>query len=254
MIRVLQDTQWLTVRALRESLRQPAIELGSLLIPMFVFTIAASSFGNVAEVAFGVENYAGFLLPAVILQAAAGAGGSSGAGMVQDIQSGYFDKLLLTPSSRLALLFYRLLADAVRGMLLAIAIITVGLIAGSGMATGAAGFATLVLLAGLFGLSYSGLALAIALKTGSAQADKIGFLVFFPLLFLSPALAPAEIFSGWLEFASELNPITYILQGMRDLVLNGWSASSLVGALLAMAGFAAFTWGLCALALRTRTE
>ncbi|MCH8814778.1 MAG: ABC transporter permease [Chloroflexi bacterium] len=253
MIHAINDTGTLAARALRESLRQPAVEIGSFFIPMFVFAIAASSIGNIAGDALGVENYIGFLVPSIILQSAAGAGGSSGAGMVMDIQNGYFDKLLLTPSSRAALIAYRLVADSLRGMILAISIVSVGLIAGSGMETGIPGFVVLIILAGLFGLSYSGLGLAIALYTGSAQADRVGFLIFFPLLFLSPAITPKETLSGWLEFVSRLNPITYILEGMRDLVLNGWDLASLLAALAAMAGFAALTWSLSAIALRSRT-
>jgi ABC-2 type transport system permease protein len=254
MIDTISDTGTLTVRALRESLRQPAIEIGSFFIPMFVFAIAASSIGNIAGDALGVDNYIAFVIPSIILQSAAGAGGSSGSGMVMDIQSGYFDKLLLTPSSRIALIAYRLVADSMRGMILAASILTIGLIAGSGMETGVPGFIVLVILAGLFGLSYSGLGLAIALYTGSAQADQVGFLAFFPLLFLSPALTPKETLSGWLEFVSQLNPITYILEGMRDLVLNGWDLGSLLAALAAIACFAAFTWTISALALRSRAR
>ncbi len=254
MIRATKYTGILAARALRESLRQPATEIGSFFIPMFVFVIAVSSIGNIAGDALGVENYIGFLIPSIILQSAAGAGAASGSGMVMDIQSGYFDKLLLTPSPRVALIAYRLVADALRGMILAIGILAVGLIAGSGMETGVLGFVVLVILAGLFGLSYSGLGLAIALYTGSAQADRIGFLIFFPLLFLSPAITPKETLSGWLEFVSRLNPITYILEGMRDLVLNGWDLGSLLAALAAMAGFAGFTWTISALALGSRTR
>jgi ABC-2 type transport system permease protein len=252
MTRSLRHTYLLTLRALRESPRQPAIEISSLFIPLFFLAVITGSIGSVAGAAFGVDNFTGFLMPTAMLQAAAGAGGNSSAGMVQDIQSGYFDKLLLTPSSRLALIFGRLLADAVRGMGLAAAILTVGLIAGAGIAAGPLGFVALVLGTGLFSLAYSGIGMALALKTGSPQADKVGFLVLFPLLFLSPALAPKDVFSGWLQFLATINPITYIIQSMRDLVLEGWDPVSIALGLAAILGLATFSWSLSLVALRSR--
>jgi hypothetical protein len=63
----------------------------------------------------------------------------------------------------------------------------------------------LILLAALFGLAYSGIGLALALKTGSAQAANAGFLLFFPLLSLSPAFAPTSVFQPWLEFLANIN-------------------------------------------------
>jgi ABC-2 type transport system permease protein len=188
-----------------------------------------------------------------ILQAVAGAAGASGLGMVTDIERGYFDKLLVTPTPRLALVLGRLAADGVRVMILTGLIMIAGLIAGSGMESGVLGFAVILLMGGAFGLAYAGIGVAIALKTGSAQAAQTGFLIFFPLLFLSPAFAPKEVFAGWLEFLATINPVTYILQGMRDLVIDGWGAKSLAGAFASISGLAAFTMTLVMLSLRSRT-
>jgi ABC-2 type transport system permease protein len=147
----------------------------------------------------------------------------------------------------------RLGADAVRAMALTVLILVTGLIFGSGMAAGPLGALLIIAMAGLFGLAYSGIGMSIALRTGSAQAAQAGFLLFFPLLFLSPAFAPKEIFAGWLEFLATINPVTYILQGMRHLVLEGWSLSSLAAAFGSIGGFAAVTLSLTLAALRSRT-
>jgi ABC-2 type transport system permease protein len=141
-----------------------------------------------------------------------------------------------------------------RVMVLTVVILAVGLIAGAGMESGPAGFVVIVLIAGGFGLAYSGIGLSIALRTGSAQAAQLGFLVFFPLIFLSPALAPKEVFSGWLEFLATINPVTYIVEGTRSLVLDGWDAAALAYAVLAIVGFGAVTLSLTLMALRTRTS
>lgn len=252
MMRLFVDTYYLVLRSLRESARQPAIELGNIFIPAFFFAVTVGAIGKVAGRAFGVENYLGFQMPVAILQAIGAA--SAGMAMVTDIERGYFDKLLLTPASRVSIVLGRLIADGLRIMVLA-AIITIGALAfGSGMATGVGGFILLLLMGGTFGVAYSGLSLAIALRTGSVQAAQLGFLLFFPLLFLSPAFAPKDVFAPWLETVATFNPVTYILQGMRTLILDGWDWGSIASAGAAIAGLGAFTLTLVLAALRTRTS
>lgn len=253
MIRLLSDTRYLTIRALRESIRQPALEIGNVFIPMFFFAVTVGAIGNVAGRAFGVSNYTAFQLPVAVLQAVAGASGSAGLGTVTDIERGYFDKLMLTPAPRLSLVLGRLAADGIRVMALTTLIVVVGLIFGSGMKSGPLGIVVLVAMGGIFGLAYSGIGMALALKTGSAQAAQLGFLIFFPLVFLSPAFAPKEVFAPWLRTLATINPVTYIVEGMRDLVLTGWDAGSLAAAFGAIAGLGLFTMTLVLLALRSRT-
>jgi ABC-2 type transport system permease protein len=120
------------------------------------------------------------------------------------------------------------------------------------MKAGLGGAVVLLVLAGAFSLSYTGFAVALALKTGSNQAVQLSFLLFFPLLFLSPAFAPKEIFSGWLEFLATINPVTYILQGSRSLVLDGWEADQLLKAFASVAGLAAITSSMTVWAYRNR--
>jgi ABC-2 type transport system permease protein len=250
-MRLARDSYILMMRSLRESARQPAIEIGNLFIPLFFFAVTVGAIANVAEGAFGVSNFTGFQLPVAMLQAVAGSA-VAGQGLVNDIQKGYFDKLALTPAPRASLVLGRMLADAVRSMVLVLVIIVVGLIVGSGMKAGLGGAVVLLVLAGAFSLSYTGFAVALALKTGSNQAVQLSFLLFFPLLFLSPAFAPKEIFSGWLEFLATINPVTYILQGSRSLVLDGWEADQLLKAFASVAGLAAITSSMTVWAYRNR--
>src|SRR6266508_5874435 len=246
-----QATYHLMLRSLRETIRQPAVEVGNLFIPVFFFFVTVGAIGGVTARAFGVDNYEGFQLPVAILQGVAGASSSSGLGMTTDIERGYFDKLLLTPAPRLALVLGRLAADAVRVMILSTIIMLVGLVLGAGMEAGVVGAVAFVLVAGLFGLAYSGIGLSIALRTGSVQAAQAGFLVFFPLLFLSPAFAPKEVFSDWLEVLATINPVTYVLEGLRSLVLEGWQWDKLAYALLSIAGLGAVTLSMTLVSLRT---
>jgi ABC-2 type transport system permease protein len=253
MNRLLHDSWWLAVRSLRESARQPAIEFGNLFIPIFFFAVTVGAIGNVAARGFGVDNYLAFQLPVAILQGVAGAAGTSGMAIVTDIERGYFDKLLLTPAPRLSLVLGRLLADAVRLTVLSTIILAAGLIAGSGMQSGPPGILVILAIGALFGLAYSSLGVAIALKTGSAQAAQMSFLLFFPLLFLSPAFAPKEVFAEWMQFLATINPVTYIVEGQRDLVIDGWDARSLTACFASIFGLGAFTLSLVFWGLRSRT-
>ena len=253
MTRALADTYYLTLRALRETMRQPALEIGNVFIPIFFFAVTVGAIGSSAARAFGVDNYTGFQMPIAVLQGVAGAAGVAGIGTVTDIERGYFDKLLLTPAPRLSLAMGRLAADGVRICLLSAFILVIGLLFGSGLESGPFGAVVLVAMSGSFGLAYSGIGMALALKTGSAQAAQLGFLIFFPLLFLSPAFAPKEFFAPWLEFLATINPVTYIVEGMRSLVLEGWDAAALGKAFASIFAMGAFTMTLVLLGLRSRT-
>jgi ABC-2 type transport system permease protein len=253
MIRILADAYYLCVRALRETIRQPALEIGNIFIPIFFFAVTVGAIGSSAARAFGVDNYTGFQMPIAVLQGVAGAAGVAGMGTVTDIERGYFDKLMLTPAPRISLALGRLAADGVRICALSIFILVVGLIFGTGLESGPLGAVVLVVMAGAFGLAYSGIGMALALKTGSAQAAQLGFLIFFPLLFLSPAFAPKEFFAPWLEFLATINPVTYIVEGMRSLVLEGWDTAAIGKAFASIIAMGAFTMTLVILALRSRT-
>lgn len=251
-MKAAQSTWLLTLRALRESARQPANEIANFFIPLFFFAVTVGAVGRVAEQAFGVSDYTGFQVPVAILQGAAGVAGGSGIGMTQDIASGYFDKLLLTSTPRFALVLGRMAADAIKSMVVASVIIPLALLFGAGFETGVLGVIVLIIAAGLFALAYSGIGMAIALKTGSPQAAQAGFLIFFPLLFLAPTFAPTDVFSRWLEITATFNPVTYLLEGMRSLIITGWDAGDIAGAGAAIGGIAIVTFTLTALALRSR--
>lgn len=252
-MRFLTSTLLLTIRALRESIRQPANEIGNAFIPIFFYAVTIGAVGGVAAEAFGVEDYKGFQLPVALLQGAAGVAGGAGIALTQDIQSGYFEKLMLTSTPRFALVFGRMVADAVKALILSVVVLAIALIVGSGFATGVAGMVVLVAASGAFALAYSGIGVAIALKTGSPQAAQAGFLIFFPLLFLAPTFAPIEVFQPWLEFIARLNPVTYLLEGMRSLVIAGWDWEALAKGAAAIAGIAVATFALTAASLRGRT-
>jgi ABC-2 type transport system permease protein len=241
----------LGAREARTAFRTPAYLLPNLLIPIFFYFIMVGSFESFAARS-GLTNWEGFLVPMAIIFAAQG--GSAGLNMVGDIESGYFDKLLVTPASRLSILVGAMAADFLRVMAQAALVLLVAIAFGLDFATGLPGAAALVLLSGLWGLAYSGIGFAVALKTGNAQATQSLGALFVPLMFLTTMFAPREALSGWLETAATFNPMTYLLQGMRSLTMEGWDAGDLGGALLAVAALGCVSLTLAFLALRGRVR
>jgi ABC-2 type transport system permease protein len=241
----------LGAREVRMSLRTPAYLIPNLIVPIFFYFIMVGSLEAFAGRS-GLDNWAAFQLPMAIIFAAQG--GSAGLNMVADIESGYFQKLLLTPANRFSILAGAMAADFFRIMAQAALVVVVAVAAGLDFETGILGAALLILLSSFWGLAYSAIGFAVALRTGNAQTTQSVWFLFMPLMFLTTMFAPKEALSGWLSTAATFNPMTYVLAGMRALSMNGWDGSDIGGAMLAVTGFGAVSFTLALLALRGRTR
>ena len=139
--------------------------------------------------------------------------------MVTDIDIGYLDKLMAAPIRRTALVWGRLAADLVRGAAVSILVLAVGVAFGARVRSGVPGVILLVLLSALWGVAYAGIAISIALKSKNVQTTNASFLIFFPLLFLTPNFVPFSLLSPPLRVVARVNPVSYVIQGLRELVL-----------------------------------
>jgi ABC-2 type transport system permease protein len=236
-------------REIRTVLRMPAMLIPNMLIPIFFYFVMVGSLQEFAE-GFGQTNWKGFQLPVSIMFAVMS--GSAGLNMVADIESGYFDKLLLTPASRLSILVGAMSADFLRIMIQATIVVILGIVSGVEIAAGPGGAVAIVLIASLWGLAFSAVGFAIALRTGNSQATQSIWTLFIPLMFLTTAFAPMEALSGWLKVAATLNPMTYLLRGLRALTMEGWDLGELGIALLAVAVLATLTFTAALTALKSR--
>jgi ABC-2 type transport system permease protein len=247
----VRATMLLSLREVRLALRTPAYLVPNLLVPIFFYFITLGSLKSFATGA-GVNNFEGFLLPMSIVFAVQG--GSAGLNMVADIESGYFDKLLLTPASRLSLLVGAMTADFFRITVQAVIVLLVAVVAGLHFETGVPGAIVMVMLGSCFGLAYSGIGFTVALRTGNAQATQSMWFLFMPFMFLTTLFAPKEALSGWLSTAATFNPMTYVLQGLRSLSMKGWDAGDLGAAVLTIAVWASISISMAFLALRGRVR
>ena len=223
----MSTTLALGQRALRESWRTPEALLPTLFIPLFFLVVnvgqAGRIFPSTSTPFLEGQGYAAFQLPSSLLLAASF--GSAALFLVEDIEGGYFDKLRVAPVSRTAIVLGRLVAEAVKGVVIATAIVLLALPLGVSVASGPVGFLLLVGLTAMWAVVYAGFMQLIALTTRSAAATNSGGLVFFPLLFLTPNFVPRELLTRPMEIAATLNPVTYVMEALRSLILEdlAWS-------------------------------
>jgi ABC-2 type transport system permease protein len=209
-------------RALREGWRTPEALLPTLFIPLFFLVVNVGQAAKIfpaasTEFLYG-QGYGAFQLPSSLLLAASF--GTAALFLVEDIEGGYFDKLRASPVSRSAIVLGRLIAEVAKGALIAIAIVVLGVIFGISIASGPIGFVLLVILTALWSAVFVGFMQLIALKTRSAAATNSAGLIFFPLLFLTPNFVPRDLLTRPMEIAATLNPVTYLMEALRSLILR----------------------------------
>ena len=138
---------------------------------------------------------------------------------MEEIENGYFDKLRATPISRGSLALGRLSAEALKSTLMTIVILAIAFPFGIRIASGVIGVVLLILLTAGWAVGYSGFLQFVALKTRNAAATNSAGLIFFPLLFLTPNFVPRGLLARPMEIAATFNPVTYVMEALRSLIL-----------------------------------
>jgi ABC-2 type transport system permease protein len=255
-LNLLQQIALITRRNLTVIFRTPQALIPPLAISVFFLLIYESTLGEAAAFLPGLSgnSYLGFILPLSLVSSALSGSSVAAQNLVRDIESGYFDKLLLTPVSRTALLLGPIIAGGFILGIQALFVIFVGLIMGLESATGIAGLLAIVGLAILLGSGFAGFTVSAALGSGNAAVTQAASFLFFPLTFLTASFVPLELLSGWLEVAARVNPITYVLEAMRALLNEGWDTGLLWQGIAACLILAVAMYALAVYALRVRTR
>lgn len=248
----IADTATIAGRALRGVPRDLEAVTPPIFIAVFFFLVNIATLQRLTENQIAGFDFKAFQLPTAILLGVTGV--SRAPALVLDVQNGYFDRLLLTPVRRLAILLGHLAADVTVAASLIIPITIVGFVIGIRFETGPLGVVAFIALGALWSLAFSGFGYAIALKTGNPAAVNSSFLLFFPFLFLTSSYVPRDQLSGWLGVVAAWNPVTYLLEGLRSLVVEGWRWQALGKAALAIAVVAGVSMSLCFGALRGRAR
>ena len=245
----LLDIASVAERAMRSVSRDPEVTVSALVIPVLFFVLNIGALADFAEQIPGLD-YKAFQLPVAILFAVTGV--SRAITVVTDIQSGYFDRLVITPVNRLALLLGLMLADFALVVLLTVPVVLMGFLVGIRFESGLLGVVVFMLMGGLWGLIFAGFPYAIALKTGNVAAVNLTFLLFFPFLFMTTLFLPQEAMTSWMATVADYNPVTYLLAALRSLITEGWEPVVLLRGLGAVMLVGVLSHGMALFALRSR--
>lgn len=238
-------------RSLRQLPRDMPSIIPALFVPVFFYAVTIGALSELSDFSSLTIDYKAFQLPVAIITTVTGL--SRAAALVTDIKGGYFDRLLLTPVNRVALLLGLMVADMVVFLSLCFPVVGLGIIVGVDFPTGGLGIIVFILFGTLWGLMYTGFPYAIALKTGNPTAVNNSFLLFFPFVFLTSAWLPQEDLSGWLAGVATWNPVTYMLEGMRSLFME-WDGVALGKGLAAILGVGLVAQIMAFAALRGRVR
>jgi ABC-2 type transport system permease protein len=238
-------------RSVVRTLRQPANVVAPLLFPMLL--LAVNSGGLKAETklpGFPTDSYVAFALAVPFIQGALFATMNTGTDLARDIQTGFLSRLSLTPMRGIALLGGQLGGVVVLSVAQAAVYLAVGLAVGVRPAAGAGGVVALFAFATLIGLAFGALGAFAALRTGSGEAVQGLFPAFFVFLFISSMNIPRNLIEAtWFRDLATVNPVSYLLECVRSLIITGWDGQALalgfgLAGALAVVAFALADWAL----------
>ena len=248
----VRDTITVAGRALRAIPRDLEAVVPPVLIAIFFFVVNIATLERLTEGAAAGFDYTAFQMPTAILLGVTGV--SRAPAVVLDVQNRYLDRMLLTPMRRPSILIGHMLADVAVASALTIPILGLGLALGVRFEAGPLGVLVFIAMTASWSLAFAGFGYAIALKTGNPAAVNSSFMLFFPFLFLTSSYVPRSQMTGWLDTVAGLNPVTYILDGLRSLTLDGWELDDLARAMAAIVLVGSLSMGMCFAALRSRVN
>lgn len=210
----------------RKAIRNPTavfLDVVMAVLSLLMFTAVFGEAGALAleQSGFGDVGYVSFLVPAVLIQVSMASSVSSGMGLVEDLQTGMFEKVVVTPMSWTAVFAGKAAAELLRIVLQVLIVLGLALAIGGRIETGLPGVLGIVIVCLLFGTWYMSLSNILALVTRDQEAlDAAAYALLFPLLFISSAFLPVSSLSGITQMIAKLNPVTYAVDAVRALVLN----------------------------------
>lgn len=216
-------------RSVVRTFRQPASVVPALLFPLLLLAVNTAGLGSATRLpGFPTDSYLDFALGFAFMQGALFTTTNAGTDLARDIETGFLSRLTLTPLRRSALLTGHLAGAVSIGLIQGIVYLTVGLALGVHLDSGPAGGVVLIALAVLIGIGFGGIGAALALRTGSGEAIQASFPLFFALLFLSSMNMPRNLMDvGWFRTIATYNPVSYLIEGLRSLIITGWDPTAL---------------------------
>ena len=220
---IARETYYIYLRNLKAWLAQPAAVISTIMLSVFMFLFFAAPLGSITQIpGFPADDYEAYLTGMIIVMAVVFNGSDVAFALLTDMLSGYFDKLLLSPVNRFSILMGTLLVSGTRAFVQVVVIIAVAGALGVTFKTGVLGVVTIIVAATVFGVAMACVGLIIALRTKSVQVTSSSWLMFMPLAFLTTAFMPKELLTGWFKVAVTINPVDYVMVGIRAIIIQGW--------------------------------
>lgn len=222
------DWYYLSIRSIKQIWRPLLALIPSLFIPLFFFIVNSLSLSAFARVpGFPNVSYRDFIAPIALFTAIFFSAGNAGIELVQDISNGYFKKLIIMPINRLAILLGRLTEIAVQAVIQGSIVLILLLAVGVHFHTGVFGILAIFALLMLFAMAWGCLGIMFALRTQNARLVQSMFVLVFPFLYLTTSQAPMKLLPKGFQMVATYNPVTYIIEGVRALVLYDWSTPAI---------------------------
>ena len=241
-------------RSVVQTLRRPQLFAPLILFPTALLAIQTAGAGRAINLPQfpPVDNFLSFMLAGAIVQSLMMSGNSGAIAFAIDMEMGFTDRLFAAPISRYAVVLGRLMATGVLGAIIAVYFIVLGLIFGASFREGALAVIWIVVLVSAASLSFGSIGAAIALRSNSASVVQGIFPLVFVIMFLSDAFFPANLMldpAGWI---AQYNPLSFVVNGIREPIIDGWHVTTQLKAIGAVIGIGALGMLLCNWALRGR--
>jgi ABC-2 type transport system permease protein len=216
-------------RSVTRTLRQPAQIVPALVFPLFLLAVNSGGLKDTTDLpGFPTDSYLTFALAVPFMQGALFSVMNAGTDLARDIETGFLNRLALTPLRGAALLSGLLAGAVLLGLIQAVTYLTVGLVAGAELAAGAGGALVIVALSVTTTVAFGTVGLFAALRAGSGEAVQSLFPVFFVFLFISSMALPLDLIqTQWFHDVASVNPVSYLLQAFRSLLIEGWNLGDL---------------------------
>ncbi|MGH2748470.1 MAG: ABC transporter permease [Actinomycetota bacterium] len=237
----LEVTWGIAARSLKLIPRLPSTFVPSLVMPVFLLVAFSGAFAGVVNLPlFPASKMLDWILPMSTLQGCAFAGLTTGMGVARDLDNGFYDRLLMSPAPRAALLGGPLVASVLRALFPLTLLLIVGVLAGANFAGGVFGVLVLAFAGLAVALIAGEWAVGVALRAKTQQAAPLMQMVLFLTFFLSTALMPIELLTGWVHAIARFNPMTNVLDMARQGFLGDVTWAGTWPGLLSLAGMIAF--------------
>jgi ABC-2 type transport system permease protein len=253
---LLTQVAVLARRSMLKTLRQPFQLFPIVFFPLILLAVNASGLKAATRLpGFPTHSYVSFAIAVAFIQGGMFALINTGTNLAEDIESGFFNRLALTPLRRVSLIAGLLVGVGVLGVLQSAVYISMALLVGAHLDAGFGGALVILVLGALAAMAFGALGCAAALRTGSGEAVQGLFPLFCVFIFLSSSNLPRNLLrTGWFHTVATWNPISYLIEGFRSLFITGWDGTALWRGFAVAIGLGIVALLAVAGALRTRMQ